>query len=56
MKSECEIIPGWILLVCALRSFPQGFTNFRMNNAGPLFLRSSGHSPVSHKPKHILIN
>lgn len=55
-KCKWERIPGQIRLVCVLRIFPWGFRNFRMNNMEPLFLRSSGHSPVSHKPKHILIN
>jgi len=55
MKSEWERIPGWILLVCVLRSFPWGFRNFRMNDMEPLYLRSSSHSPISHQPEHILI-
>lgn len=52
---ERERIPEWIL-VCVLRSFPWGFRNFRMNNTWPLFLRTASHSPVSLKPKHVLIN
>lgn len=56
MKCKWEEIPGWILLVCVLRCYPWCFRNFRINNMGPLFLRSLSYSTIAPKPKYILID